>query len=124
MSKVNIQYLVDSVERAKAATVVMEPMEGIQGYSIVSFTNDSKRYKVSLRKRVVAGTSAIYVYGCDCPHFEHRRLICKHMIAVSINENIDIIQLHRDAIAKVNKEYKAKGKNKQTAVSGIDKMVQ
>lgn len=111
----NTEHFINSAKRAAETEVEITHSVARKSFSykIVSFTDEDKTYKVSLRKRRVEDQVATFITGCDCPNHIHRRVICKHMVAVSLKQNIEILMLVRDKINYLNKMYKLKLQQQQ-----------
>jgi hypothetical protein len=78
--KSNIVALLNSVERAKNEKMDVFPHGGKRGgYVVVS---NGKAYDVYVDDG--------YIQGCTCPDHENRHKICKHMIKVALEQNVNI----------------------------------
>lgn len=120
MAKTNTIYFINAVAKAKEAQVIITHSDASKSlsYKIVSFSDDDKTYNVSVRKRKIADGVGTFIASCDCPHHAFRQAICKHMIAVSLEHDIDILALSRDRIAFINKNHKLK--LKEAAIQSIE----
>lgn len=110
--KTSTEILINSIVKAQATIAKIEKLDlgKLNGFAVVSFSDEEKVYNVSFRKRNLAGDKVPFITTCTCPHYEFRRQICKHMIAVSLEHNLSILALARDQIDHINKEYKKKKK--------------
>lgn len=110
--KTNTEILINSIGKAQSVIAKIERLDlgKISGFAVVSFSDEEKVYNVNFRKRNLAGDKVPFITTCTCPHYEFRRQVCKHMIAVSLEHSISILALARDQIEHINKEYKKKHK--------------
>ena len=77
----NTQHFINAVKRANEEnmTIIKNGAKDSQSYIVI---NDDKGYNVSVQEGKVT--------GCSCPHHSFRGVICKHMVKVSLERNLDI----------------------------------
>lgn len=85
----NLNHLLNSIERAKDEEMIIFENYGVdaEGYTVI---NDGRAYQVKVENDEIV--------ECNCPHHYHRGVICKHMIKISLEKQLDIKQLHKEEI--------------------------
>jgi hypothetical protein len=81
MTMTNLQHLQNAIERAtnEEMVVVQNGEPGSTGFIVV---NGGKGYNVSVHENMVT--------RCSCPHNTFRNVICKHMVKVSMTQELNI----------------------------------
>lgn len=80
----NLEHLLNSIKRAELDKIQVYKNCGVnnEDYTVIS---DKKAYQIKVRDEVIV--------ACDCPHCTYRKVICKHMIRVSLDYNLNIANL-------------------------------
>lgn len=82
--KTQVQMLQDSINKTQEEKfIIFESGEKCEGINYIVINEESKKgYKVT--------TDGQKVTSCDCPHHKFRGMLCKHMIKVSIEKELNI----------------------------------
>ena len=83
-----LQMLLNSIEKVKEEnlTILQNGGVGANGFIVV---NENNAYNVNLDEN---GD----IVSCTCPHYHHRKAICKHILKVSMEKNLNIKALRTE----------------------------
>lgn len=80
----NLKHLLNSYNRAEEEEMKIYKNNGVENQDF-TVINDNRAYQIKVIENEIV--------SCDCPHCVYRKVICKHMIKVSLNYDLNIKNL-------------------------------
>ena len=77
----NLQMLLNSIEKVKEENLTIVESGGVENKGFIVINEKAYIVEVDENDEIVS---------CTCPHNYHRGAICKHMLKVSIEKNLNI----------------------------------